>query len=195
MDPDRKMNNRELVRAIRQGISAEHEATHLYEAIADATDNEEVAKIMQDVAKEEKVHAHEFQTLLDKLDPEELEAKEEGTSEANELVGEITEDAEVTINNKKYLIESGDIVKVLSEAAVHRRYLLVSRNGEDRCFSPSSANDNYILYFLDRLCNSKRFNNGSYKVKIVKKIPDGCKKMSLETFLKELIPVPEKKGD
>ena len=82
---------------------------------------------------------------------------------------------------------------VLTEAAVHRRYLLVKCAGEeDRCFSPSSANDNYILYFLERLCGSKRFNSRSYKVKITKKIPNGCKKMSLETFLKELIPVPEK---
>jgi len=90
-------------------------------------------------------------------------------------------------------IEESKEAEVLTEAAVHRRYLLVSCNGEeDRCFSPSSANDNYVLYFLDRLCNSKRFNNRSYSVKIVKKIPKGCRKMSLETFLKELIPVPEK---
>jgi hypothetical protein len=82
--------------------------------------------------------------------------------------------------------------EMLTEAAVHRRYLLVKCHcQEDRCFSPSSANDNYMLYFLERLCNSKRFNSRSYGVKIVKKIPKGCRKMSLETFLKELMPIPK----
>jgi len=189
---EHKFNDRELLRAIRQGIAAEEEATHLYEVIADSTDNEIVKKVMQDVAKEEKVHVHEFQQLLNMLDPEEEESKDQAEDEVGELSGEVSEDVEININNCKYLIESGDIINVLTEAAVHRRYLLVSDGKEDRCFSPASANDNYMIYFLDRLCKSRRFNNGKYKSKIVRKIPDGCKKMSLETFLKELIPVPEK---
>jgi len=81
--------------------------------------------------------------------------------------------------------------QTITEASVHRRYLKVSHNGNDRYFSPSSANDNYMIRFLERLFNSKKFNNGSHKAKIVRKIPSGHKKMSLETFLKELIPVPE----
>lgn len=130
----------------------------------------------------------------------------------------VSRSVKIKLNDKYYLLEEGDKIsvsgtrlekmeeeageeeskrsgEVIVEAAVHRRYLLVScNNEEDRCFSPSSANDNYMLYFLDRLCNSKRFNNRSYNVKVVKKIPKGCRKMSLETFLKELIPVPEKKS-
>lgn len=214
-----EFNDRELLRAIRQSIAAEHEAVHLYEVIADSTNNGTVKKVMQDIAKEEKVHAHEFQNLLNMLDGEEKESQEQAKKEVEELSGEVSENIEITLNGEKYLLEEGDRVDVIpggktnkktigditkkhnapkkagntiTEAAVHRRYLLVSDGNEDRCFSPASANDNYMIYFLDRLCRSKRFNNGNYKVKIVRKIPNGCKKMSLETFLKELMPVPEK---
>lgn len=199
MNPERKLNEREIIRAIRQSIAAEHEAIHLYEAVADSSDDERIKTVMQDVADEEKVHAHEFQALLEMFDKDEEKFKKEGFEEVSQLSGSLSEDAQITLDGQIYLLEEGDRISVLSdevisEAAVHRRYLLVSRNKEeDRCFSPASANDNYMLYFLERLCNSKRFNNGPYRVKIVKQIPEGCKKMSLETFLKELIPVPAEK--
>lgn len=190
------MSDREIARALRQSIAAEHEATHLYEVIADATDNKKVKQVMQDVAKEEKVHVHEFQVLLEMIDPEENESKEEGRAEVDELVGEVSESVEVNIGDHRYLLEAGDNIKVLTEAAaVHRKYLMVSDKDGDRYFSPSSANDNYMLYFIDRLFKSKKFNNGHCKVKIVHKIPAGYKKMSLETFLKELIPIPERKDE
>jgi len=82
---------------------------------------------------------------------------------------------------------------VLTEAAVHRRHLKIFDGKEDRYFAPSSANDNYMLYFLERLFKSKKFDNGEHKAKVVEKLPAGCKSMSLETFLRELMPVPEKK--
>lgn len=203
MNPERKLNEREIARAIRQSIAAEHEAVHLYEAIADSSDDKRIKTVMQDVADEEKVHAHEFQALLEMFDQDEEKFKKEGFEEVSQLFGNLSEDVQIILNGQIYLLEEGDLInvtpndkkdKVITEAAVHRRYLLVSCNGEeDRCFSPASANDNYMLYFLERLCNSKRFNSGSYRVKIVKRIPKGCKKMSLETFLKELMPVPAKK--
>lgn len=85
MIPDRKMNDRELARALRLSLAAEEEAVHLYESLADATDNEQARKILQDIANEEKVHKGEFQKLLETLLPEEFDYMEEGKEEVEEL--------------------------------------------------------------------------------------------------------------
>jgi len=81
---DRPLSPREITRAIRQAIAAEHEAVHFYEAVADSTDNLQVQKIMQNVANEEKVHVGEFQRLLEILDEDEAEFIEEGVDEIND---------------------------------------------------------------------------------------------------------------
>lgn len=83
--PNRKLTLRELTRAVRQSLSAEEEATHLYEAIADATDNELAQKVMQDIANEERVHAGEFQRLLSLLLPDEDALMQQGADEVNEM--------------------------------------------------------------------------------------------------------------
>lgn len=75
----------ELVRAIRVGIKAEIDAVHLYDMIAESTDNEKVAKIMRDVAKEERVHIGEFLRLIQEIYPQEMKDYNEGASEAEEL--------------------------------------------------------------------------------------------------------------
>jgi hypothetical protein len=93
------------------------------------------------------------------------------------------------INESNLELES----KVIEEAAVHRKYLEIKDGDECTYYSPASANDNYVLYFINRLFESKKFNNSEYESKIVNKIPAGCKKKSLETFLKTLIPIPENK--
>ena len=67
MVPDRKMTKSELVRAIRQNLSAEEEAIHLYLAHADATDDPLAKEVLTDVANEERQHAGEFQRLLNIL--------------------------------------------------------------------------------------------------------------------------------
>ncbi len=63
-DLGRKMNLRELTRAIRLSLTAEQEAVHLYEALADASDNELAKAVLQEIANEERVHAGEFLRLL-----------------------------------------------------------------------------------------------------------------------------------
>lgn len=82
--PGKKLDGREIARAIRLSIAAEHDATHLYELIADSTDNEDVKKVMSHVAAEEKVHVGEFMELLKKFDPEDEKLLEEGTKEVEE---------------------------------------------------------------------------------------------------------------
>lgn len=87
--PGRKLTDRELTRAIRMTLSAEEEAVHLYEAIADATDNKLAKEVLQDIANEERVHAGEFQRLLNILLPDEEKFLAEGAAEVNEVFEEL----------------------------------------------------------------------------------------------------------
>ena len=52
--PTRKMTEGELTRALRMCLSAEEEAVHLYEALADATEDALAKKVLKDIADEEK---------------------------------------------------------------------------------------------------------------------------------------------
>lgn len=70
---------------LRAGIIAELDAVSLYEQMAAMTENENIKKILLDIAKEEKTHVGEFQTLLLKEDPEQKKELEEGKKEVEEL--------------------------------------------------------------------------------------------------------------
>lgn len=84
--PQKEMSPREIARAIRLSISAEHDAAHLYEVIADSTTDERVKKVMQDIANEEKVHVGEFEKLLGLIDKEDPGFIEEGKKEVEEEI-------------------------------------------------------------------------------------------------------------
>ena len=88
MTPDRKLTDRELARAVRMALAAEEEAVHMYEAMADASDNPLAVKVLQDIADEERVHAGEFQELLRTLLPDEQQLLQKGSAEVKELAGE-----------------------------------------------------------------------------------------------------------
>lgn len=94
MVPNRKLNDRELARAVRMALAAEEEAVHLYEALADASDNVLAAKVLQDIADEERVHAGEFQELLRILLPDEQPLLQKGAAEVKELASEEKEHKE-----------------------------------------------------------------------------------------------------
>ncbi|MDY7010119.1 MAG: ferritin family protein [Planctomycetota bacterium] len=85
MAPGRKLTDRELARAIRLALAAEEEAVHLYEALADASDNPLATKVLQDVADEEKVHAGEFQEVIRILLPNEQQLLRKGADEVQEM--------------------------------------------------------------------------------------------------------------
>ncbi|KUK77609.1 MAG: hypothetical protein XD93_0216 [candidate division WS6 bacterium 34_10] len=72
---------------LRLGIIAELDAVSLYEQLADATDNQDMKKVLLDIASEEKVHIAEFKTMLDKMDKEQVDMDKEGSDEVNEMVG------------------------------------------------------------------------------------------------------------
>ncbi len=83
-----KIKKEDLDREIlRIGIIAELDAINLYEQMAAMTENENLKKIILDIAKEEKTHMGEFQALLLKKDKEQVKEMEEGKKEVEELTG------------------------------------------------------------------------------------------------------------
>ncbi|MGB9960057.1 MAG: ferritin family protein [Candidatus Bathyarchaeales archaeon] len=70
---------------LRAAIIAELDAVNLYEQFASTTENAELKKILLEVAKEEKTHVGEFQTLLLKMDKEQVEELDKGRKEVEEL--------------------------------------------------------------------------------------------------------------
>jgi len=71
---------------LRAGMIAELDAINLYEQMAAMTGNKNIRKVLLDIAKEEKTHVGEFQTLLLTLDKEQKKELEEGKKEVDELI-------------------------------------------------------------------------------------------------------------
>ena len=72
---------------LRAAIMGEMDAINLYKQMAALTDNEDIRKVMLDIAREEKEHVGELQTLLLRLDPEQVQGLEHGKREVQELTG------------------------------------------------------------------------------------------------------------
>lgn len=70
--------DREILRA---GIIAEIDAINLYEQMAALTKDDNIRRVLMDVAKEEKTHIGEFQALLLRLDTQQKEELEAGSKE------------------------------------------------------------------------------------------------------------------
>ncbi len=80
---EKKILNREILRV---AIIAELDAINFYEQLAAATEDENIRKILLDVAKEEKTHVGEFQALLLKEDVEQVKELEKGKEEVEEIL-------------------------------------------------------------------------------------------------------------
>ena len=76
--------DREILRA---GIIAELDAINLYEQMAARAKDENIRRVLLDVAREEKTHAGEFQTLLLRHDSEHRDELEKGKREVEEMMG------------------------------------------------------------------------------------------------------------
>lgn len=72
---------------LRAAIIAELDAVSLYEQLAEITGNDDIRKVFRDIAKEEKTHVGEFQTLLLRIDGEQAEELVKGKREVEELTG------------------------------------------------------------------------------------------------------------
>jgi len=71
---------------LRAGIIAELDAVNFYEQMASYTIDEEIKKVLFDIAKEEKTHIGEFQALLLKRDEEQVIEMEKGKKEVEDLI-------------------------------------------------------------------------------------------------------------
>ena len=86
---NRKMNEKELIQAVRLNIAGELEAIYLYDAHVQATDNEIAKKVIADIRDEEKAHVGELMTLLRVLDPKEAELFASGEEEVREMLEDL----------------------------------------------------------------------------------------------------------
>jgi rubrerythrin len=84
----KKLTDSELIRAIRFMVAAEYEATQMYTQLAESTDNPLAAKVLQEIADEELVHAGEFLRLLHELAPEEAALYAKGAKEVEDIIAE-----------------------------------------------------------------------------------------------------------
>ena len=80
---EKKVLDREI---LRLAMIAELDAISLYEQLAAATNDENIKKVLLDVAKEEKTHVGEFQALLLKEDKQQVEELEKGEEEVKEII-------------------------------------------------------------------------------------------------------------
>ncbi len=80
---EKKLLNREIIRV---AVIAELDAINLYEQLAAATNDEKIRKVLLDVAREEKTHMGEFQTLLLREDIEQVRELEKGKKEVEEIL-------------------------------------------------------------------------------------------------------------
>lgn len=126
--PGDEITKQELITAVRLALCAEEEATQLYDTIAEYASDENVKKIMKDVADEEQVHIGEFQKLLNMIEDDEAEKTKEGEKEAEDKLSgeleegvimdnsyEVTEDVAIVLDGEKYLLEAGDHIRIVTE--------------------------------------------------------------------------------
>lgn len=74
----------------RRALEEELKASTLYERLARDAKGP-TAKLLRDVSEEEKVHAGEFRSLIDKLDPQSAKSDSKGEEEARDIVKKAVE--------------------------------------------------------------------------------------------------------
>ncbi len=70
---------------LRAGIIAELDAINFYEQMAALAKDENIKKVLLDIAREEKTHVGEFEEMLLKIDKEQVEEMKEAKEEIDEL--------------------------------------------------------------------------------------------------------------
>lgn len=82
----KKVNPKNIDKEIlRAGIIAELDAVSFYEQMAELTKNNNIRKVLLDIAREEKTHVGEFNEMLLKLDKEQIKENEHAKKEIKEL--------------------------------------------------------------------------------------------------------------
>ncbi|MEA3378279.1 MAG: demethoxyubiquinone hydroxylase family protein [Nanoarchaeota archaeon] len=82
----KKVNKKNIDKEIiRAGLIAELDAINLYEQMASLAKSPKIKKVLKAIAKEEKEHVGEFQTLLLELDLEQVQEMKKGKKEVEEI--------------------------------------------------------------------------------------------------------------
>jgi rubrerythrin len=71
---------------LRVGMIAELDAVNFYEQMAAKASNKHIKALLLDIAREEKTHIAEFETMLLKLDKEQVKELEKGKKEVLEIL-------------------------------------------------------------------------------------------------------------
>lgn len=95
----RKFTKEELTEALRLSIIAELDAINLYLQLSRYSEDENIRKVFEDIAKEEKTHVGEFLTLLKELDPQQVTELKAGEKEIKELIKTETNNPSNSNNN------------------------------------------------------------------------------------------------
>ncbi len=83
-----KVNKKDLNKEIlRAAIIAELDAINFYEQMAALTDDKDIRAVLLDIAREEKTHVGEFETMLLRVDAEQVSEMEHAKKEIKELTG------------------------------------------------------------------------------------------------------------
>lgn len=85
--PSKKMNNLEILRAIKFAIASEFEAIQIYQQIMESTDDTNIKVVLAEIANDEKKHAGGLYELLERLSPEDAKLYEHGRKETIEEIG------------------------------------------------------------------------------------------------------------
>ncbi|MCK9377345.1 MAG: hypothetical protein M0P73_14490 [Syntrophobacterales bacterium] len=72
---------------LRAAIIAELDAINLYDQMAALATDKDIKNVLLDIAREEKTHVGEFQTMLLRMDAEQVEEIEHAKKEIKELTG------------------------------------------------------------------------------------------------------------
>ncbi len=84
--PTQKLNEAEMIRAIKLGIASEYESTQIYQQIMESTDNQDVKTILQGIAEDEIHHAGKLMKLLEILSPLDTKEQQIGMQKAKDIL-------------------------------------------------------------------------------------------------------------
>ncbi len=82
--PQKLDEERTDLQILRTGIIAELDAINLYEQMAAMAKDKRIKETLMDIAREEKAHVGEFESLLFELDKEQAKEYEDGKKEVEE---------------------------------------------------------------------------------------------------------------
>ncbi|MEM1668045.1 MAG: family 1 encapsulin nanocompartment shell protein [Thermofilaceae archaeon] len=135
----RKLSKEEVADALRLSIIAELDAISLYLQLARSIDDENVRRVFEDIAREEKTHVGEFLAVLRTLDPEQVEELKAGAQEVAELTGVAVQDPPANqepLSEEEWRYLRSQVLSAADSVRVFRRHLPLTRVGRGVLYVP-----------------------------------------------------------